>query len=447
MSRNIDFISLGCAKNLVDAEQLMFRLQQLGYTIHHNPSPDSHHPTSDIVIINTCAFIADAKEESINTILQYVEAKQKGAVKRIYVMGCLSQRYREELQREIPEVDAFYGKFDFNNLVQHIQLNNTQTTGIHQTAIQPSDFRRLITTPRHYAYLKIAEGCNKHCAYCIIPHITGHYHSRAQEDILEEVKWLVSEGVKEFQVIAQDLTAYGTDRNTQSELPQLVERIAEVSGVEWIRLHYGYPNAFPWQLLDVMQQHDNICRYIDVALQHVNTPVLERMRRHITSEETYRFVEMLRERCPGIKLRTTLMVGFPGETEDDFEQLMQFVRWARFERLGAFAYSEEEGTYSAMHYKDDVPTEVKQQRLDTLMALQQNISQEIMEQEIGKQHKVIIDELQGDYYIARSEYSSPEVDPEILISAQNVKLNIGQFYQVQITEATPFDLYAECVED
>lgn len=441
---DIDFISLGCAKNLVDAERLMYVLQQRGYTIHHDPP----QPTSPIVVINTCAFIADAKEESINTILEFAQAKTEGRIRKLYVMGCLSQRYKEQLATEIPEVDAFYGKYDFFRLADDIQQPSPRP--LHTSApvahdISVPHIKRLITTPSHYAYVKIAEGCNHRCAYCIIPHITGQLKSRPMEEILQEVRWLVDKGVKEFQLIAQDLTDYGRDIDGQAQLPQLVDSIAQIPGVEWLRLHYAYPTDFPWQLLDVINAHPNVCRYLDVALQHISTPILQAMRRRFTREQTLEFIHKLRRRCPGIQLRTTLIVGFPGETEQQFQELLDFVGQARFERLGAFAYSEEEGTYSAAHYADDIPQHVKQQRLDTLMALQQDIAEQLQHEEVGKTHRIIIDRREGDYYVGRNQYSSPEVDPEILIPAQQTSLQIGQFYHVRITQATPFDLYASVV--
>ena len=439
MHQHIDFISLGCAKNLVDSERLMYQLHKKGYVVHHDPET----PSSPIVIINTCGFISDAKQESIDTILNFAQAKTEGMVKHLYVMGCLSQRYREELKKEIPEVDAFYGKFDFLDLADRIGAEEESKTAELMPHVSSPTYRRWLTTPSHYAYVKIAEGCNKRCAYCIIPHITGPQHSRSETDIIQEVQWLVSKGVKEFQIIAQDLTSYGTDTTGGCRLPMLIDKIAGIPGVEWIRLHYAYPNHFPWQLLQVMQQHDNICKYLDVALQHVATPVLKAMHRNITREETYEFVAKVRKECPGIQLRTTLMVGFPGETEEDFRQLLQFVSDMSFERMGAFAYSEEEGTYSATHYTDDIPQEVKEQRLQQLMQRQQDISDDIMHQEVGKIHKVIIDRQEGEYYVARNQFSSPEVDPEILIPSNDNPLTIGEFYNVRILQATPFDLYAE----
>jgi len=395
---------------------------------------DSDDPKGEIAVVNTCGFIADAKEESINTILELAAAKTAGRLQHLYVMGCLSERYLADLEREIPEVDGWYGKFNFRQLADDI-------------ATLPGEGRRHLTTPRHYAYLKISEGCDRTCAYCAIPLMTGHHKSRSLDDILDEVRWLVSQGVKELQVMAQELTYYGQDIYGKQCLPELVEQMAAVPGVEWIRLHYGYPQHFPWELTRVMREHDNVCNYLDIALQHVSDSVLNRMRRNITREETIEFISRLRREVPGIHLRTTLMVGFPGETEEDFGELLDFVRLQRFERMGAFAYSEEEGTFAANHYVDDVPQEVKQRRLSKLMRLQQDISAEIEAEKIGQTLRVIIDRREGNYYVGRSEYCSPEVDPEVLIAVKHGrKVCIGQFYNVKITGAEEFDLYGEIEE-
>ena len=413
-----------------------------GYAVTH----DSAEPQGEIVVINTCGFIADAKEESINTILEQVQAKAEGRIRRLYVMGCLAERYLADLEREIPEVDGWYGKFDYRQLLDdQIRLDGQQDAspcgqGRH------SHVYRHITTPSHYAYLKISEGCDRHCAYCAIPLITGHHRSRPMEEILDEVRHLVGQGVKEFQVIAQELTYYGIDLYGEQRIAQLVEQMADIEGVEWIRLHYAYPTHFPWDLLRVMREKKNVCRYIDIALQHISDPVLSRMRRHITKAETMALIERMRREVPGIHLRTTLMVGFPGETEEDFRELVDFVKWARFERMGAFAYSEEEGTYSAEHYEDDVPEDVKQRRLDRLMRVQQNISAELEAEKIGQTMRVIIDRQEGDYYIGRTEYCSPEVDPEVLVHQSEGSLAIGAFYDVRITDAEEFDLYGEIVK-
>lgn len=427
----IDIITLGCSKNLVDSEMLMKQLSANGYEVRHDPEKSE----GSIVVINTCGFIGDAKEESINMILEFAEAKEEGRLDKLFVMGCLSERYLKELKVEIPQVDKYYGKFNWAELIDDLG----------KVYFDEYRDKRILTTPSHYAYLKIGEGCNRHCAYCAIPIITGKYKSRPIEDILSEVEYLVSIGVREFQVIAQDLTYYGTDLYNKPALPELVERMAKISGVDWIRLHYAYPTHFPFDLLRVMRENDNVCKYLDIALQHISDNVLERMHRNITSSETYELLDIIRKEVPGIHLRTTLMVGFPGETESDFEELKDFVRRVRFERMGAFAYSEEDGTYAAKHYEDDVPEEVKQARLDELMEIQQEISAEITEGKIGKTFKVIIDRIEGEYYIGRTEFDSPEVDPEVLILSDGIELSIGEFYNVRITSADDFDLYGEIV--
>ena len=433
MKKTIDFISLGCSKNLVDSEMLMGLMEANGYHCTH----DSEDPRGEIVVVNTCGFINDAKEESINTILEFAQAKTEGRIERLYVMGCLSERYLADLEAEIPEVDGWYGKFNYKQL-----LNDLETHP--KTAPRPvgRGWERVLTTPRHYAYLKISEGCDRHCAYCAIPLITGRHQSRPMEEILDEVRYLVSQGTKEFQVIAQELTYYGVDIDGQQHIAELIERMAEIEGVEWIRLHYAYPTHFPWELLRVMREHKNVCRYLDIALQHISDAMLSRMKRNVTKEETYELVRRLRREVPGIHLRTTLMVGFPGETQEDFDELMAFTKWARFERMGAFAYSEEEGTYSEQHYTDDVPEDVKQKRLDKLMRIQQQISAELEAEKVGTIQKVIIDRQEGDYYVGRTEFCSPEVDPEVLIPISEGELTIGEFYDVCITDSEEFDLYA-----
>ena len=424
----IDFISLGCSKNLVDSEMLMGLFEAHGFRVTH----DSPNPQGEICVVNTCGFIADAKEESINTILEQVQRKAEGKLEKLYVMGCLSERYLAELEAEIPEVDGWYGKFNYKELLKDL----TSLSAL------PAAHRHL-TTPRHYAYLKISEGCDRTCAYCAIPLITGRHQSRPMEEILAEVRWLVGQGVKELNVIAQELTYYGLDLYGEQRIAQLVEQMAQVEGVEWIRLHYAYPTHFPWELTRVMREYNNVCNYLDVALQHISDNMLQRMRRHITRQETRDFIERLRREVPGICLRTTLMVGFPGETEEDFQELLDFARRVRFERMGAFAYSEEEGTDAAQHCADDVAPEVKEHRLARLMRLQQNISEEMQQQLVGQVMKVVIDRREGDYYVGRNEFSSPEVDPEVLIAAKGVRLTIGRFYQVRITGAEEFDLYGE----
>ena len=433
MKKNkIDIITLGCSKNLVDSEKLMRQLEANGYKVTH----DTEKPQGEIAVINTCGFIGDAKEESINMILEFCQAKEEGKLKKLYVMGCLSERYLNELKVEIPQVDKFYGKFNWNEL-----LNDLGKVYHSEYAIE-----RHLTTPKHYAYLKISEGCDRKCSYCAIPIITGRHVSRPMEEILDEVRLLVSEGVKEFQVIAQELTYYGVDLYKKQMLPELIDAMAKIPGVEWIRLHYAYPAKFPRELFRVMRENDNVCKYMDIALQHISDNMLTRMRRHVTKEETYKLIEEFRNEVPGVHLRTTLMVGYPGETEEDFEQLKEFVRIAKFDRMGAFAYSEEEGTYSAENYEDDVPEEVKQKRLDELMALQQEISAELSHKKIGQTLKVIIDRKEGDYYIGRTEFDSPEVDPEVLIKYDGRKLKEGNFYNVTIEDADDFDLYGRIAE-
>ena len=433
MKKNqIDFITMGCSKNLVDSEVLMKQFEANGYKCTH----DSKRPQGEIVVINTCGFIGDAKEESINTILEFAQAKEEGRINKLFVMGCLSQRYKKELEQEIPVVDKYYGKFDYKQLL----------TDLGKAEAEDCRGKRCLTTPHHYAYIKISEGCDRHCAYCAIPLITGKHVSRPAEEILDEVRTLVASGVKEFQIIAQELTYYGIDIDGRQHIAQLVADMADIPGVKWIRLHYAYPTHFPDDLLDVMREKPNVCKYLDIALQHISDHMLTAMRRNISRDETYALIERLRKAVPGIHLRTTLMVGFPGETEEDFEALMDFTRWARFERMGAFAYSEEEGTYSAEHYADDIPDEVKQRRLDQLMALQQRISAEIAEAKIGKQYQVIIDRKEGDFYVGRTAFSSPEVDPEVLIPAGDRRLRSGCFYTVEITDAEAFDLYGKVVE-
>ena len=428
----VDIITLGCSKNLVDSEKLIRQLELNGFGVTH----DAEDPQGEIAIINTCGFIGDAKEESINMILEMAQRKQTGNLKKLIVMGCLSERYLHELEGELPEVESFYGKFDWEKIIS--DLGKTY----HKEACNS----RRITTPSHYAYLKISEGCNRTCSYCAIPIITGAHKSRPIEDIVSEVQELVSKGVKEFQVIAQELTYYGLDLYKERKIAELIERIAQVPGVEWIRLHYAYPTQFPMDLLRVMAQYNNVCKYLDIALQHCSDSVLANMHRNITKEQTYTLLETIRKEVPDIHIRTTLMVGYPGETDADFAELVDFVKWAKFDRMGAFAYSEEDGTYAAENYKDDVPADVKQARLSKLMRVQQNISLACQENKVGKTFKVIIDRLEGDFYIGRTEFDSPEVDPEVLIrKTDNSELKIGEFYNVQVDGAEEFDLYAHVV--
>ncbi len=429
----IDIITLGCSKNLVDSEKLMGLFEAHGYHVTH----DAEQPEGDIAVVNTCGFIEDAKQESIDTILELVQAKEEGRLQRLYVMGCLSERYLADLENEIPEVDGWYGKFNYKELLRDLENLDTLDNLDHL-----ENTHRHVTTPRHYAYLKISEGCDRHCAYCAIPLITGRHQSRPMQEILDEVRWLVSQGTKEFQVIAQELTYYGIDIDGKQHIAELIEKMADIEGVEWIRLHYAYPAHFPWDLLRVMREKKNVCNYLDIALQHISDHMLDRMQRHFTKEDTYELIRRMRREVPGIHIRTTLMVGFPGETDEDFRELVDFVKWARFERMGAFAYSEEDGTYSAKHYDDDVPAEVKQQRLDKLMRIQQNISAELEAEKVGKVMRVVIDRKEGDWFIGRTEFCSPEVDPEVLLPASE-DLTIGEFYDVQITDAEEFDLYAK----
>lgn len=448
---SIDILTMGCSKNLVDSERLMCQLRHAGYTVVHDPEVTR----GSICVINTCGFIGDAKEESINVILQQGQRKANGDLQRLYVMGCLSQRYMTELQDEIPEVDGWYGKFDWPQLLSDLGHAWDKT-------LTPN---RVITTPAHYAYVKISEGCDRRCSYCAIPLITGSHQSRPMEEILEEVRQLVAMGVKEFNVIAQELTYYGLDLYRRRAIAELIDRMADIEGVQWIRLHYAYPTDFPWELLPVMNRHSNVCRYLDIALQHIADPVLTAMRRHITKAETYDFVTRIRQEVTGIHLRTTLMVGHPGESEDAFEQLMEFTRWARFERMGAFAYSEEEGTHSANAFTDDIPEEVKQSRLSRLMRLQQRISGEVQAAKVGQTLTTVFDRIEGDYLVGRTEFDSPEVDPEVLVPISslspattpdlsatgdtplpaatqgNAASLIGLFLPVAITDADDFDLF------
>lgn len=432
MKKNqIDFITLGCSKNLVDSEILMKQFEANGYKCTH----DSKNPQGEIAVINTCGFIGDAKEESINTILEFADAKEKGRLKKLFVMGCLSQRYKDELEKEIPQVDKYYGKFDYKQLL----------SDLGKAEIPSCSGQRTLTTPHHYTYIKISEGCDRHCAYCAIPLITGKHTSRPKQEILDEVRGLVKNGVKEFQVIAQELTYYGIDIDGKQHIADLISDMADIPGVKWIRLHYAYPTHFPYELLDVMREKNNVCKYLDIALQHISDNMLSAMKRHITKAETYDLIKRIRQEVPGINIRTTLMVGFPGETDEDFNELMEFTQWARFERMGAFAYSEEDGTYSAQNYKENIIQEIKNERLDRLMALQQEISSKIAASKVGKVFKVIIDRKEGDYYVGRTEFSSPEVDPEVLIPVAEKDLRTGNFYNVKITDSEEFDLYGTVI--
>ncbi len=478
----VDFITLGCSKNLVDAERVMRQLEAAGWTCVHDPK----EPKGEVCVINTCGFIGDAKEESINMILQMAERKKKGKLRKLIVMGCLSERYRAELEAEMPEVDEYFGKFDFLKIVESLKLKVERSSRVESCKW----IERKLTTPKHYAYLKISEGCNRMCSYCAIPLITGRHTSRPMEEILDEVRWLVKQGVKEINVIAQDLSSYGLDlvdsrsslvdghsslvdsrsslvdghsslvdsrsslvdgpktsHQRRHLLPELIDQMAQIEGVEWIRLHYAYPTDFPEGLLDVMAKHKNVCKYLDIALQHCTDHMLGLMRRHITRAEQDALIHNIRERVPRICIRTTLLVGHPGETEEDFEELKSWVKEMRFERMGCFAYSDEEGTYANKHYKDDIPQEVKERRVEELMAIQQGISGELMQRLVGTVQRVVIDRKEGEYFIGRTQFDSPEVDCEVLIEIKNEKLKIknGNFIDVKITKAEEFDLYGEVV--
>ncbi len=440
--KSIDIISLGCSKNLVDTERLMGALEAQGWTCRHDPSRLS----GEIAIVNTCGFIGDAKEESIQTILQLVTRKQQGKLKKLFVMGCLSQRYLKELEKEIPEVDGWFGKFDFMELAKELRVESLELRDISPENPEYPEYpvNRKLTTPNHYTYIKISEGCNRRCSYCAIPLITGPHTSRPETEILQEVQTLSQQGVKEFNIIAQDLSSYGLDlAGHQHRLPHLIDQMAQIPGVRWIRLHYAYPTDFPYDILPVMAKHPNVCKYLDIALQHCTDHVLSLMKRHITAAEQDALIERIRREVPGICIRTTIMVGHPGETEEDFATLKQWISKMRFERLGTFTYSDEEGTYANIHYKDDIPETIKQARQEELMAIQQQISAQLLSNQIGQVISVVIDRKEGDYYIGRSQWDSPEVDCEILISTQK-KLHIGQFYNVTITKTEEFDLYAIC---
>ena len=425
----VDVVTLGCSKNLVDSEQLMRQFDVLGYKVRH----DTENPDGEIVIVNTCGFIGDAKEESINTILQFANLKKQQKIGKLFVMGCLSERYLKELSLEIPEVDKFYGKFNYTDILKEIGQEYRADLRLERT----------MTTPAHYAYIKISEGCNRGCSYCAIPIMTGRHRSRSIEDIVAEVKVLVSKGVKEFQLIAQDLSSYGLDKYKSQKLARLVEQISDIPGVEWIRLHYAYPAEFPYDVLRVIRERNNVCKYLDIALQHISDNMLKTMLRDISKAQTYELIDRIRREVPGIHLRTTLLLGHPGETEADVEELKEFVRYAKFERLGAFAYSNEEGTYAYKKFTDDIPDEIKQRRVEEIMAIQQGISAEINQAKIGQTLKVIIDRVEDEYFVGRTEFDSPEVDPEVLIPITTKGVEKGQFYLAKIVDATDFDLYGE----
>lgn len=427
----IDIISLGCSKNLVDSEHLIRQFQANGYSVEHNPS----RVDGEIVVVNTCGFIRDAQEESIDMILELGRAKKEGKIKKLFVMGCLAERFMAQLTDELPEVDKFYGKFNWKEMLNDLGKSYKEDLSSE----------RYLTTPKHYAYLKISEGCNRFCAFCAIPLITGRHKSVPMDTLLNEVKHLVSQGVKEFNVIAQDLSSYGLDLYGKMMLPELIDQMAQIEGVEWIRLHYAYPTQFPYDILPVMAKHDNVCKYLDIALQHSSDKVLNNMQRHITKAETIELIKRIRKEVPGIHIRTTLMVGFPGEGEEEFRDLVDFVEEMRFERMGTFAYSKEEGTFAANHFDDIIPEDVKADRLDEIMEIQEEISDEIQSKKVGNIYKVIIDSVDEMYYSGRTEWDSPEVDPEVLIPVENGKLEIGNFYQVEITDNTPFEIFGKVV--
>ncbi len=433
IANQIDVISLGCSKNLVDSDALMHRLAQYGYTLRHDPE----ELTGEIAVVNTCGFIQAAQEESINLILSLIQAKKEGRIRAVYVMGCLGERFREELTAELPEVDKIYGKYDWKQLITDLgpAPGADDATSLSYRTPPPS------VTPPHYSYIKISEGCDRTCSYCAIPLITGPHHSRPMEEIVREVETRVASGCREFQIIAQDSTYYGVDLYQKQAIAPLLDRLAQVNGAHWLRLHYAYPNHFPLALLDVMAQHDNICKYLDLALQHSSNHMLQLMRRQITREETIALLERIREQVPGIALRTTMMVGHPGETDEDFADLLDFVSQMRFERLGAFQYSHEEGTYAYKHYQDDVPAEVKQERYDALMSLQATISASINSRRVGTTLEVVVDREEEDYYVGRTQYDSPEVDGEVILSSDS-PLRVGSFYRAEITGVEEYDLIA-----
>lgn len=431
--QRIDIISMGCSKNLIDSERLMRQLGAKGYEVVH----DSEEPCGEYVVVNTCGFIADAKEESINLLLQLAERKKDGAIGHLIAMGCLTERYRRDIETEMPEIDTVYGKFDWKSLIESLPDKAKD-----KEVVTP--WQRTITTAPHYTYLKISEGCNRFCAFCAIPLITGRHKSRPIEEIAEEVKWMVSQGVREFNIIAQDLSSYGLDLYGEHRLAVLLETLAQIEGVEWLRLHYAYPTDFPKDILPVMARYDNICKYLDIALQHSSDRVLENMRRHITCEETRQLINEIRKTVPGIKLRTTMMVGFTGEEEEDFAGLLEFVKEMKFDRLGAFAYSEEDDTWAAMNLEDSIPEDEKQRRLDLLMHTQEEIARQLNDESIGKRMKVVVDEIEGETRVCRSEFDSPDVDPVIYVEGSDAMP--GQFINIVITDADTYDLYGKVSE-
>ncbi|WP_238480304.1 30S ribosomal protein S12 methylthiotransferase RimO [Mangrovibacterium lignilyticum] len=422
----VNIMTLGCSKNLVDSEMLLNQLDLNGFQVVH----DSDKDDANIVILNTCGFIADAKEESVNTILNFADARKAGKLDKLLVMGCLSARYKEDLTKEIPEVDKFYGKFDFKEVVKDLNA----------TFYEQKMYHRVRTTPAHFSYLKISEGCNRHCSFCAIPQFTGNHKSREMESLVEEAKGMVAGGVKELLVIAQDLSYYGIDRYGESKLAELIDKLADIEGLEWIRLHYAYPSKFPMEVLKVMRERKNVANYLDIPLQHITDRMLGIMRRKITKDETIKLVNKIREDVPGIALRTTFLVGHPGETEEDFEELKAFVQEYPFERMGVFAYSSEDDTYAYKMYKDDIPQEVKEARAAELMDMQQGISAQFSQKQIGKTLQVLVDREEEEYFVGRTEYDSPEVDCEVLID-KAAGMQVGQLYDIKINDATEFDLF------
>jgi ribosomal protein S12 methylthiotransferase len=426
MKKRVNVVTMGCSKNLVDSEVLLNQLERGKYEVVHDGSGTGY----DAVFINTCGFIYDAKQESIDMILDYAEAKKRGDIGKLFVMGCLSERYQKDLETEIPEVDRYFGKFDMKAMVDELKVT------FHPEYI----YERKITTPSHFAYLKISEGCNRSCSFCAIPMMTGKHKSRTIESLVTEARYLAKKGVKEILLIAQELSYYGIDIYGKSRLVDLVNAISEIEGIEWIRLHYLYPTKFPFDILPVMRENPKVCKYLDMPLQHIANPVLKNMMRHVTREETEALIKRIKDEVPGVIIRTTFLVGFPDETEDDFEELKQFVEETRFERLGVFPFSNEEGTYAYIHFKDKLSDEEKQERADEIMEIQQQISAELNREKIGKTFKVIIDRQEGEFYIGRTEFDSPEVDGEVLVTSEN-ELKKGEFVNVKITGAEDYDLF------
>lgn len=428
--KRVNVVTMGCSKNLVDSEVLLNQLERGDFEVVH----DSDDTGFDAVFVNTCGFIHDAKQESIDMILDYVEARKRGEIGKLFVMGCLSERYRKELEQEIPEVDRYFGKFDLKAMVDELKV----------TFKPEYIYERKITTPSHYAYLKVAEGCNRSCAFCAIPMMTGSHKSRTVESLVQEAKYLARKGVKEILLISQELSSYGIDLYGRNFLPELIARISEIEGIEWIRLHYLYPTKFPYEILPVMRDNHKVCRYLDMPLQHISNPVLKNMMRHVTREEIEALISHIKQEVLGVILRTTMLVGFPGETQADFEELKQFIAGAKFERLGVFTYSHEENTYAAKKFRDDIPQKIKQARADEIMELQQQISGDLNRQKIGNVYRVIIDRKEDGYYVGRTEYDSPEVDGEVLVSSSG-ELRKGEFCNVKITGAEDYDLFGEVI--